>query len=169
MENQEVRILHPDDNGVGEIIVKGDNVTESYYKDEMLNTEYFDAEGFFHTEDLGFVDNKGYLWIVGRLKNIIIGLNGKKIYPEKLETALCMHDAINECIIFEKNSKIVAKIFPAQDTAAVQKAIDEFNRQLPNYKRILEFEIVERPFEKVADIKIKRIGEHADSKDRWMC
>jgi len=163
MENQEVCIFQPDENGVGEIIVKGDNVTKSYYKDEKLNALYFDDKGFYHTEDLGYVDNKGYLWIVGRLKNIIVRLNGKRIYPEEMEASLCKFDEINECIIYEKNEKITAKVYSIYDCTAVQKAIDEFNRLLPNYKKIAEVEITDKPFEKISNIKVRRSGANEDS------
>ncbi|MBQ9314436.1 MAG: AMP-binding protein [Clostridia bacterium] len=161
----EVKILKQDDNvQEGEILVKGDIVMKGYYKHPELTKEAMTEDGYFNTGDIGYVDEDGFLFITGRKKNIIILDNGKNIYPEELEGKLQKKDGIKEVVVFEKDKKIAAEIFPDFELIpndenakeAVQKIVDEFNKDLPFYKKIDTIEIRDTEFEKTTTKKIKR-------------
>jgi long-chain acyl-CoA synthetase len=173
----EIRIANPDpDNGEGEIIVKGPTVMRGYYKDEERTAAAFTPEGWFKTGDLGVIDAQGYIYIKGRSKNMILGSNGKNIYPEEIESIINEFDLVLESLVFEKNQQIAARIFLDYDKveemfkddqssesktresiAGLMKDLkQQINNRLPSYSRI--FEILEQtePFEKTATLKIKR-------------
>lgn len=161
----EVKILKQDENvREGEILVKGDVVMKGYYKHPELTEEAMTEDGYFNTGDIGYVDDDGFLFITGRKKNLIILDNGKNIYPEELEGKLQKMEGIKEVVVFEKDKKISAEIFPDFEIIpndentkdAIQKIVDEFNKDLPFYKKIDRIEIREAEFEKTTTKKIKR-------------
>lgn len=161
----EVKILRQDENvKEGEILVKGDVVMKGYYKHPELTKEAMTEDGYFNTGDIGYVDEDGFLFITGRKKNIIILDNGKNIYPEELEGKLQKKDGIKEVVVFEKDKKIAAEIFPDFEVipndentkSEVQKIVDEFNKDLPFYKKIDTIVIRDTEFEKTTTKKIKR-------------
>ncbi|MBQ9297961.1 MAG: AMP-binding protein [Clostridia bacterium] len=178
--NVEFKINNPNDEGVGEIIVKGPNVMLGYYKNEAATKEAL-RDGWFYTGDLGKIDENGYLYITGRSKSVIVTTNGKNIYPEELEYYLNEEDTIAEAIVLgvedkKKHDTIVkAKIFP--DMEAIKKmlnveptkeqirkiindAIQKINSKIPNYKHIKDFKIVDEELEKTTTKKIKRYGKN---------
>ena len=96
----EAKILDPDENGVGEICVKGDTVMLGYYKNEEATKEVLDDDGWYHTGDLGYIDEDGYAHITGRKKNVIITKNGKNVFPEELEYYLSTIPFVQESFVF---------------------------------------------------------------------
>lgn len=180
----EAKIYCPDNDGIGEICVKGDMVMLGYYNNQEATDEVIDKDGFFHTGDLGFMDDRGCYHISGRSKNVIVTSNGKNIYPEELEYHLGMSELVNACMVEEvKNKKgeaeIHAQIFPEMDTVistlgeapskddirkAVKKVIDEVNERLPGFKKIRSFSIREDDFIRTTAKKIKRDINKTDKK-----
>ena len=173
----EAKIDHPDENGVGEICVKGPMVMLGYYKDPEATRATFDPDGWFHTGDLGSVDKDGHYYIRGRCKSVIVTQNGKNVYPEELESLLLREAAVKECIVTgaedERGNTIVfARIFPdltaigaahgnraiteKEISKAVSDAVKAINSQVVSYKAIRRFEIVDKEFEKTTTSKIKR-------------
>lgn len=168
-----VKIENPDENGEGEICVKAPNVMLGYYKDEGQTKAAFDAEGFFHTGDIGAFYKDNRLRVTGRLKNVIILPNGKNVYPEELEhkikktSGLILEIVVRE---MERNGERVvgAEIFPdfafAQTKgmdgdeiqAALKRTVAAYNDRAPNHKMIKAVKIRNTEFEKTASAKIKR-------------
>jgi long-chain acyl-CoA synthetase len=95
-----VKIKDPDANGEGEICVKGPNVMLGYYKDPKATAEVFDEEGYFKTGDYGKLDEEGWIYITGRLKNLIILSNGKNVYPEEIETEISRIFGVSEVVVY---------------------------------------------------------------------
>lgn len=172
-----IRIADPDpDNGEGEIIVKGPTVMRGYYKDEERTAATFTGDGWFKTGDLGVIDADGYIFIKGRSKNMILGSNGKNIYPEEIESIINEIDWVLESLVFEKNQQIAARIYLDYDKVEAMFKDDQssesktregisgllkelkiqINNRLPAYSRISEFMEQTEPFEKTATQKIKR-------------
>jgi len=173
VEGVEVKIEKlPDSVGdEGEILVKGDNVMMGYYNNPEATEAVLTEDGWFRTGDIGTVDKKGYIYITGRLKNVIIASNGKNIYPEELEEYLYHISSVKECVVIGRDSEdgvcITAVIVPdyevlgegTSDTAVsfiLKEAIAQINRSLPSYKHIARFEIRKDPFERTLSKKIKR-------------
>lgn len=175
--NVEAKIDNPDENGVGEICVKGPMVMLGYYNDPEATNAAFDLDGWYHTGDLGRVDSDGHYYIAGRCKSVIVTTNGKNVYPEELEELLCKESAVLECMVKagqdeRGNTIVVARIYP--DSAAisamhgnrnitekdvhnaVSDAIKRVNLKMVSYKAIRHFELVDKPFEKTTTSKIKR-------------
>ena len=158
----EVKINDPDKDGVGEIYVKGSNVFKGYYKNEEENQKAFTADGWFKTGDLGYIDNDGFVFIGGRLKNLIIISNGKNVSPEELETKLIDEiPSISEVVVYEEDAALTAEIFPDSEkyrNAAdiMQEEINSFNRHMPAYKKITNIKLRDREFDKTTTMKIKR-------------
>ncbi len=116
---EQIKIVNPDENGEGEICVKGPNVMLGYYKDPEATAAVFDEEGYFKTGDYGYVDDEGWLYITGRMKNLIIFSNGKNVYPEEIETEISRVYGVSEVVVYAGESKshperevIVAEIYP---------------------------------------------------------
>lgn len=171
----EVRIIDQDENGVGEIICRGDSVMLGYYNNPEETAKVL-VDGWLHTGDYGYFDKDGFLYISGRKKNVIVTKNGKNIFPEELELYLSKCEYIKEVVVWgvedEKTGDTVvqAEIFP--DDAAIEeqfgkisedelrrilkKKIEEINEHMPLYKRVKRFEIRELEFEKTTTKKIKR-------------
>ncbi|MBR6422942.1 AMP-binding protein [bacterium] len=169
IEYLQAKIDAPDENGVGEICVKGENVFTGYYKMEKETSEAFDGEGWFHTGDLGFIDNNGFLFIKGRIKSMILSASGQNIYPEEIEAKLNSMPYVAESLVIEnKEHKLAAFVYP--DTAKARKdgvtdeqlaEIMEENRVKLNavsssFTKISEIKIHPQEFEKTSTKKIKR-------------
>ncbi len=179
--NVEYKIYNPNDEGVGEIIVKGPNVMLGYYEDEE-KTKQTIIDGWFHTGDLGKIDQDGYLYITGRCKSVIITKNGKNIYPEELEYYLNDNPLISESLVLgiqkenDDETYINAQIYPNIDAiretlkgsvptkeeiqSLIQDVISSVNTKLPNYKHIKGFVIRDKEFEKTTTQKLKRYGNN---------
>ena len=171
--HEDVRIDHPDPNGEGEICVKGPNVMLGYYKDPEATARAIDSEGYFHTGDYGRIDSEGWIFITGRLKNLIILSNGKNVYPEEIETEICNLDTVEEAIVYagesrsnKKREVIVAQIYPNKE--AIEKhgitdveqyfedQIKRINRENVPYKAVNMVRIREEEFPKNTSKKIVR-------------
>ncbi len=111
MEGVEIKISNPDKiTGEGEIIAKGRNIMHGYYKNEKTTKEVFTEDGYFRTGDLGVFDNKGILYIKGRLKNMILGANGENIYPEEIEAVINKMDFVNDSLVMNYKGKLTARV-----------------------------------------------------------
>jgi long-chain acyl-CoA synthetase len=168
-----VKIKDPDENGEGEICVKGPNVMLGYYKDPEATAAAFDEEGYFKTGDYGRLDEEGWIYITGRKKNLIILSNGKNVYPEEIETEISRIFGISEVIVYAGESKtqknkevIVAEIFPDFD-ALKSRGIDDIeqyfnseikkvNRRMVSYKSVKMVKIRYEEFKKNTSRKILR-------------
>lgn len=163
----EVKIENPDEHGEGEICVRGDIVMKGYYHMEEATREVL-LDGWFHTGDLGYMDEDRFLYVTGRKKNLIILSNGENISPEGLEEAVSDIPLVKEVMVYGEaaENKIVAEIFPDEDEIAgqnipdVEKALHDeiarLNRTLPPYKQIAKIVTRDTEFEKTATKKIKR-------------
>ena len=161
-----VRITGKDENGIGNIEVRGANVFSGYL-DETDNTEKVKSGGWFRTGDLGKTDSDGFLYITGRKKNLIILSNGKNVSPERLENALIRSEYIKEIVVYEKDGKITAEIYPdfenCPDEAEknISTEVDRFNHSVPAYRSIEKIVIRDSEFPKTSTMKIKRKYEKA--------
>ena len=142
-----------------EICVRGDSVSPGYYHDKEAAEENF-RDGWFHTGDLGHLDQKGSLVFEGRLKNLIILANGENVSPEELEEKLYQAEGILDAVVYEKDGKITAELFVDRelipDLSAAWRLVGPINRALASYKQIGEIVLRETEFEKTATRKIKR-------------
>lgn len=164
-----VRITDPDENGVGEVEVTGDNVMLGYYKDEASTAASFTADGWFKTGDLGYFDRQKYLYLAGRKKNLIILPNGKNVFPEELEDFITEKiEYVREVVVFAPADEevICALCYLDEeylDTHGVTNPLEQLkhdmrkvNAVLPGYKQISDVRISEHEFEKTTTAKIKR-------------
>ena len=111
LPGQQVKILNPDPKtGEGEIVAKGPNIMQGYYKEPEKTAEVFTEDGWFKTGDLGNIDKDGYIYIRGRLKNMIIGPSGENIYPEDIEEVINSQSFVLESLVYELKGKLVAKV-----------------------------------------------------------
>jgi len=174
----EVKILDPNEEGTGEIAVRSPSVMLGYYNNPEATSEVITSDGWLKTGDLGYLDEKGFIYINGRQKNLIVSSGGKNIYPEEIEAHFCESRLVDEILIVgrkEKNyggEQIFAVVVPnhtnlkndypgkedddAFVSALVKKEIENINRTLVGYKKITDFTIRREPFEKNAQHKIRR-------------
>ena len=165
----ELKILNPDPTtGAGEIITRGMNVMKGYYKNTQATQEVIDADGWFHTGDLGTMNAEGHLFILGRIKNMLLGSNGQNIYPEEIEDKLNSLVMVNESLVLQKGNKLVALVNPDIEEAKslglnesdLQNVMEEnrlvLNSQLPSFCKISEIRLHDSEFEKTPKKSIKR-------------
>ena len=149
----EVRIVNR------EICVRGDSVSPGYYNDPEATAESF-REGWFHTGDLGRLDDRGNLFFEGRLKNLIILANGENVSPEELEEKLYKVDGILDALVYEREGKITAELFVDRklvpDVSAAWQIVSPINRSIAAYKQIADIKLRDEEFEKTVTRKIKR-------------
>lgn len=166
-KNMEVRIDSPQPATIpGEILVHGPNVMLGYYKNPEATRQCIDSDGWFHTGDLGIMDEDKNLFIKGRIKNMLLGPNGQNIYPEEIEDKLSCMPGVAETVVVQRQGKLVALIYPIQDILQSQgrdailelmeKNRMELNPKLPNYSQIAQVELVDEEFEKTPKRSIKR-------------
>ena len=170
-----VKIDNPDENGEGEICVKGPNVMLGYYNNPEATAEVFDKDGFFHTGDYGKLDEEGWIYITGRKKNLIILSNGKNVYPEEIEADLQMVEGVCEAVVYAGESRvqkdkitIVAEIFPDYDLLKAKGITDpqkyfedhvkELNAKMPPYKAVKRVKLRDVEFQKNTSRKITRFN-----------
>lgn len=169
VDRMQVRIDSSDPyHQVGEILVKGDNVMLGYYKNEEATRQAIDEEGWLHTGDLGVIDSDNYIYIRGRCKNMLLGPSGQNIYPEEIEIKMSNQPFVAECVVVERERKLVGLVFPDQESMQEHRIeqdqlsqIMETNRQtvnrdLPKYSQISRIELVAKEFEKTPKRNIRR-------------
>ena len=170
-----VKIDNPDENGEGEICVKGPNVMLGYYNNPEATAEVFDKDGFFRTGDYGKLDEEGWIYITGRKKNLIILSNGKNVYPEEIEADLQKVEGVCEVVVYAGESRlqkdkitIVAEIFPDAELLR-EKGIDNMqayfeeqvkwlNAKMPSYKAVKHVKLRDSEFQKNTSRKITRFN-----------
>ena len=178
--NTEWKILNPDENGHGEIVIKGPSVMLGYYEDEEATKEAFTEDRYLHTGDFVNVDKDNFIYILGRLKNIIKTKNGELVFPEELELLLTANPYVKECLVFAKamegsdDSVVATSVFPDKDAirekfgdiddAQIVKIMNEqiqsFNSDMPPSKVIWDVTVRDTEFEKTPSRKIKRYGDN---------
>ena len=172
-----VKIDQPDAvTGEGEILVKGPIVMQGYFKEPEKTAEVLTPDGWFHTGDLGLVDEDGYLFIRGRLKNMILGPSGENIYPEEIEALINEYDFVNESLVVEEEGRLIAMVNLdydslreqvkdiAESAVDISKQANEYlthlkqkvNKRLNAFSRVSEILEENEPFEKTPTKKIKR-------------
>ena len=177
LEGMEVKIDSSDPNKIeGEVLIKGPNVMQGYYKDEERTKEVFTDDGWFRSGDLGIIDKDGYLYIKGRSKNMILGANGKNIYPEEIESVINQQEFVAESVVIERNGKLVALVHLDQEAMddllgtgkmsdsearklidnILKKIMEKTNTLVPSFSKINFIELQPEPFIKTPTHKIKR-------------
>ncbi len=156
-----VKIDNPDENGEGEICVKGPNVMLGYYNNPEATAEVFDKDGFFHTGDYGKLDEEGWIYITGRKKNLIILSNGKNVYPEEIEADLQKVEGVSEVVVYAGESRvqkdritIVAEIFPDAELLA-DKGITDMQGYFEDQVRLLNARMA--PYKAVKRVKLRDV------------
>lgn len=184
-EGVEVRIAEPNEEGVGEILVRGPNVMLGYYNNPPATAEVL-TSGWYRTGDLGRLDGDGYLTICGRVRNLIVTPNGKNVYPEEVENELLKSPFIAEVMVYGQRvgaseEEIHAVIYPRQEAlddycrsrescpmnqaeleALLRREIQSAGASLADYKRVRRFTLREDEFPKTTTRKIKRFAVEAD-------
>ena len=139
-----------------------------YYKNDDATRETIDKEGWYHTGDLGTMDEYGNIYINGRSKNMLLGPNGQNIYPEEIEDKLNSMTLVVESLVIQRDNKLVALVYPDYEEAKNMKFSDDdirnvmeqnrngLNQMIPAYEKIAEIEIREEEFEKTPKRSIKR-------------
>ena len=174
-----LKIINKDENGIGEIYVKGPTVMLGYYQNEEATKEVLD-KGWFNTGDLGYIDKKGFLFLCGRKKNVIVLKNGKNVFPEEIETVINKIDGVKESFVYgkaEENDQIDLKIYAkivydkdivkemygAETEEQIQEVlwekIKEINKTMPEYKYVKKITVTEEELIKTTTQKIKRHEE----------
>lgn len=167
--HMEVRINSEDPENIpGEILARGMNVMLGYYKNDEATAQTIDADGWYHTGDLGTMDKYGNVFIKGRSKNMLLGSNGQNIYPEEIEDKLNSMPYVVESVVVQRENKLVGLVYPDFDEAAANgtgktrlKEIMEqnkiqLNEILPAYCKLSEIEIHKEEFAKTPKKSIKR-------------
>ena len=154
-------------NVPGEILLRGDNVMEGYYKNEEATRNTL-VDGWLHTGDLGVVDNDGFVFIKGRSKSMILGPSGQNIYPEEIEARLNNLPFVTESLIIEKENRLIALVYPDLDatdeaklaTVDIEQIMEQhrvaINKNLPQYSQIAKVKLYPEEFEKTPKKSIKR-------------
>ena len=179
MDNIELEIVDKDENGIGELRVKGPNVMLGYYDNEE-ETRKVIRDGWFYTGDLGYIDKDGFVFLTGRQKDMIVLKNGKKVFPEELEVLINRLDLVEECIVYgmpdekDKNDlKLSVKVVYNKDVAkekypnatedelrkVIWEKIKEINKTFPPYKYIKNMILTDEELIKTTTKKVKRQEE----------
>ena len=180
MGNVTVEIVNKDNNGIGELRAKGPNVMLGYYENEEETSNVL-KDGWFYTGDLGYIDSDGFIFITGRQKNMIVLKNGKKVFPEEIETLVNRIDLVEECMVFgmpdeiDKNDvKLSVKVVYNKDEVKQQygdisfdeirsiiwdKIKSDVNTTFPRYKHIMNMILTDKELIKTTTKKVKRNEE----------
>ena len=164
--NMEVMIDQRNQYGIGEILVRGENVMMGYYKNEQATIDAFTDDGWMRTGDLGCLDKHKNIFIKGRNKTMILGASGQNIYPEEIEDKLNNLEGVSESIIVEREGRLVGLVFPDEQTTKrmpidalrelMSQNLQRLNKLVPGYSQVSDIEIKEEPFEKTPKKSIKR-------------
>ncbi|MEE3315128.1 MAG: AMP-binding protein, partial [Treponema sp.] len=176
----QMKIMDPDSDGVGEIVVKGPMVMKGYYKMPEETAKVFTEDGWFKTGDLGWIDSENYLMLAGRVKNMIVTEGGKNVYPEEIEDMFQLQSDIQQITVQgyianeeKKQEELEALIYPSDEffqrlgctretadkavvEAEIKKDVEEVNRNLLPYQRMTKITILEKPLEMTTTLKVKR-------------
>ncbi|MDR1904169.1 MAG: AMP-binding protein [Treponema sp.] len=174
----DMKILNPDERGIGEIILKGPMVMKGYYEKPDDTAAVFTPDGYLKTGDLGYLDNENYLYLTGRAKNVIVTEGGKNVYPEEIENEFQLFDEIEQILVrgfvLDKKMKtegIEALVYPNMEVlkdesgkalpkeqvkTRIDKIISEVNTRLLSYQKIEKSVILDEPMEMTTTKKIKR-------------
>lgn len=179
MENVQVDLFNQDEQGIGEIRVKGPNVMLGYYENEEATSQVL-KDGWFYTGDLAYYDKEGYLFLTGRKKDMIVLKNGKKVFPDELETLVNRLDEVAECIVYglpdkkDKNDiklsikivydkEVVKEKYPTMSQEELEEVIwqkvKEINKTFPPYKYIKHMILTDQELIKTTTKKVKRNEE----------
>ncbi len=184
----EIKIDNPNEEGIGEVLIKGGNVMMGYYEAPELTAEAI-VDGWYHTGDLGYLDKDSFLHLTGRMKNVIITKNGKNVFPEEIETYLGRSRFVEDSLVQSKEKGddilIYAQIMPnypeveaelgegyteEQLVALIRAEVEKANELTQSYKRVTKFSIRVRPFEKTTTHKIQRFKpENISDEGNIMC
>ncbi len=169
VKRMDVKIASSDPQNVaGEIVTRGMNVMKGYYKNEQATKAALDEDGWFHTGDLAKMSADGHVFILGRIKNMLLGSNGQNVYPEEIEDKLNSMAMVNESLIIQKGEKLVGLVHPDMHEAEalgfteddlkniMEQNRRELNTQLPGFCKISEIRLQTKEFEKTAKKSIKR-------------
>ena len=186
MPGQELMIIEPNEEGIGELIASGDNVMLGYYENDEATAEVIETDEngkrWFHTGDLASLDKDGFLYIRGRKKNVIVLKNGKNVYPEEVETLIANLPYVKENMVFGQKKhedgpdddltlsvrivydpEYMKTIYGAETPEAIEKVVskdlDIINDGLPVYKHIYRHELTDQPMEMTTTGKVKRYKE----------
>ena len=164
----EMKIDHPNADGIGEILVRGEHVMKGYYKNEAATRKAFTKDGWLKTGDLGLIDEDGFLFIKGRNKTMLLGPSGQNIYPEEIEAKLNNMPFVMESLVIQHEDKLVALVCPDYDaidqahldSEAVEAAMEDnrkaLNGALAAYEQITQIKLYPHEFEKTPKRSIKR-------------
>lgn len=165
----EVKINSSDPhNVVGEILTRGANVMLGYFKNPEATAAVLDKDGWYHTGDLGIIDEDGYIYIKGRSKNMLLGASGQNIYPEEIEDKLNTLPYVSECVVIQKGEKLYGLVFPDFDEAekagldeeglraAMEQNRKDLNVMVASYEQLSGIRIMQEEFEKTPKRSIKR-------------
>lgn len=182
----QIKVDNPNENGEGEIMIKSPTLMLGYYEDEEATKEAIEPDGYFHSGDIGYINEEGFIYITGRSKNVIVTQNGKNIYPEEIEMLLDKIPEIKEVMVYgkapegeeakrkdDKELIITARVIPDREKVEelhgnisdeeIKKIIWEqikgVNKKLTSYKAVKSLELKEGEFEKTSTMKIKRYKE----------
>ncbi len=179
--SQEIKAIDQNEEGIGEICIRGENLMLGYFNDPEATAKVIDEEGWFHTGDLGYVDSDGYAYLTGRAKNVIITKNGKNVYPEEIEYQLGLVDFIQESFVFEdtrdsgNDTTIVASVkvddeeigeilgeayTDDQVKELIWQAVDRINAGAPSYRQIKKVILRKTDFVHNTSSKLIRFDEN---------
>ena len=183
VDYMEMKIDNPNENGIGEICVKGPMIMQGYYKMPEETKAVLSDDGWFRTGDLGWLDDENYLMLSGRSKNMIVTEGGKNVYPEEIEDSFQLETDIQQITVqgyianeATKSEEIEALIYPSEDLlkkldlvrgdtsvgasektyAAIKEVVDRVNKRLQPYQRITKITVLESPLEMTTTLKVKR-------------
>ncbi len=167
--HMEVKVASPDPQNIpGEVLARGTNVMLGYYKNEEATKEALDADGWYHTGDLGTMSSDGHLFIRGRIKNMLLGANGQNVYPEEIEDKLNSMAMVSESLVLQKDDKLVALVYPDFEEVhsmgftkedlenIMEQNRIELNAALPSYSKLSSIKLHDVEFEKTSKKSIKR-------------
>jgi long-chain acyl-CoA synthetase len=180
----EMKILNPNADGIGEIVVKGPMVMQGYYAMPEETKEVFTEDGWFMTGDLGYLDDENYLYLTGRAKNLIVTEGGKNVYPEEIENRFQLYEAVDQILVkgyyedMEKSSELIeALIHPEPEwlkklsddpvkafeiaELRLKEIVDEVNQKLLPYQKITKVTVLKEALEMTTTKKVKRFNATA--------
>ncbi len=167
--HQELTINSPDPINIpGEILTRGLNVMLGYFKNEEATKASLEADGWYHTGDLGVIDTQGNVYIKGRSKTMLLGANGQNVYPEEIENKLSNMTLVNECLVVQRSDKLIGLVYPDQEQVKklqlsqedveniMEQNRKEINPNLPSYAQLFSIQVMDQEFEKTPKKSIKR-------------